>query len=143
MIWLAGYIATIFAANWALAAWGMVPIGFGLLAPASVWFAGLAFTFRDRTHDALGRRWTIAAIVAGAACSALVSPTFALASSAAFLLSETADFAVFDPLRRRSWLTAVAPSPTASASSSIRRSFSFLPSDRSISSSARSSARRG
>lgn len=108
MIWLAAYIATIFAANWALATWGMVPVGFGLSAPAGVWFAGLAFTFRDLTHDALGRRWTLAAIVAGAACSALVSPTFALASSAAFFLSESADFAVYDPLRRRSWLAAVA-----------------------------------
>ena len=110
MGWLAAYIGTIFAANWALVTFGLVPVGFGLLAPAGVLFAGLAFTFRDLLHDALGRWWVLAAIVVGAALSALVSPQFALASGAAFLLSELADFAVYTPLRRRHWLGAVAAS---------------------------------
>ena len=110
MIWLALYVATIFAANWAIATFGMVPVGFGLLAPAGVYFAGLAFTFRDLTQDALGRRWTFAAIAIGAGLSALVSPQFALASGAAFLISESADMLVYTPLRRRHWVGAVAAS---------------------------------
>lgn len=110
MIWLILYVATIFAANWAISTFGFVPVGLGLMAPAGVYFAGLAFTFRDLTQDALGRWWTIAAILAGAALSALVSPQFALASGAAFLLSETADWLVYTPLRERHWIGAVAAS---------------------------------
>jgi queuosine precursor transporter len=105
---LAGYIATIFLANWAIATFGFVPVGFGLLAPAGVYFVGLAFTLRDLTQEQLGRGWTVLAIVIGAALSALVSPQFAFASGTAFLLSETIDLLVYTPLRKRRWLLAVA-----------------------------------
>jgi uncharacterized PurR-regulated membrane protein YhhQ (DUF165 family) len=111
VIYLVCYVLTILAANWAIATFGLVPVGFGLLAPAGVYFAGLAFTLRDLAQDALGKRWTVAAIVAGAALSALVSPPqIALASGLAFLTSEACDFGVYTPLRRRGWLRAVAAS---------------------------------
>lgn len=109
---LALYILTIVAANAAIALFGLVPVGFGLAAPAGVYFAGLAFSLRDWAQETLGRRWTVAAILAGAALSAALSPTLALASGAAFLLSELADFAVYTPLRQRSWLAAVGASNT-------------------------------
>jgi queuosine precursor transporter len=112
VIWLIGYIAVIVLANWAIQTFGIVPVGFGLAAPAGVYFAGLAFTLRDLVQEQLGRRWTVLAIVAGAGLSAVVSPQFALASGTAFLLSELADFAVYTPLRRRNWLAAVALSNT-------------------------------
>ena len=104
------YIATIFAANWAIVTFGLVPVGFGLLAPAGVYFAGLAFTFRDLTQDTLGRRMVVLAILIGAAVSAMFGGALALASAAAFLFSELADFVVYTPLRERRWLTAVATS---------------------------------
>lgn len=110
MTWIVAYIATIFAANWAIQTFGVVPVGFGLMAPAGVYFVGLAFTFRDLAHEEVGRRWIVVAIVVGAGLSALVSPQFALASGTAFLLSELADFAVYTPLRERGWLRAVAAS---------------------------------
>lgn len=110
MKWLVGYAATIWLANWAIETFGLVPVGFGLMAPAGVYFAGLAFTLRDLTQDALGKRAVLAAILAGAVLSALVSPTFALASGAAFLLSELLDFAVYQPLRERNWIGAVVAS---------------------------------
>lgn len=109
-ICLTGYVGTIFAANWALATFGLVPVGFGLLAPAGVYFAGLAFTLRDGVQHTLGKGWTVAAILAGAALSAFVSPQFALASAVAFLFSELADFAVYTPLAHRHWLGAVTAS---------------------------------
>ena len=109
---LVAYIATIFAANWAITTFGLVPVGFGLLAPAGVYFAGLAFTFRDLTQDALGRRWTYVAILVGAGLSGLLSGPLALASGAAFLLSETADLLVYTPLHERHWLFAVGASNT-------------------------------
>lgn len=107
MVWFAAYISTIVAANWAITTFGVVPVGFGLEAPAAVFFAGLAFTFRDLTHERAGRNWTIVAILVGAVVSGLLSPALALASGSAFLLSEFADFAVYAPLRERRWLLAV------------------------------------
>lgn len=108
--WWIAFVATVFAANWAIQMFGVVPVGFGLMAPAGVYFAGLAFTFRDLTQETLGRRWTVAAIVIGAALSGVLSGLLALASGAAFLLSELADFAVYTPLRERHWIGAVAAS---------------------------------
>lgn len=105
---VAVYIATIFAANWALEVFGVVPVGFGLMAPAGVFFAGIAFTARDLIHEWAGIRWVIAAILAGSLLSALVSPTFAMASGIAFLASEALDLAVYAPLRERYWIGAVA-----------------------------------
>ena len=112
MVWALAYIATIFGANLLITHVGVVPVGFGLVAPAGVYCAGLAFTFRDLTQDTLGRAWTIGAIVVGAGLSALLSPQLALASGTAFLLSELADLAVYTPLRERHWLAAVAVSNT-------------------------------
>ena len=65
MVWVVAYIATVYAANWALNTYGLVGVGFGLMAPAGVFFAGLAFTFRDLTHESLGRGWCIVAILMG------------------------------------------------------------------------------
>lgn len=104
---IASYAGTIVAANWAIQTFGLVPVGFGLLAPAGVYFAGLAFTLRDLIHERTGRWAVLGCIGAGAAISSLISPTFALASGTAFLLSELADFAVYEPLRERRWLAAV------------------------------------
>lgn len=111
-LYLVGYIATILAANWAIVRFGVVPVGFGLVAPAGVYFAGLAFTLRDLVQERFGRLWTLGAILTGAGLSVLISPEFALASGVAFLFSELADFAVYTPLRRRHWLGAVVASNT-------------------------------
>lgn len=107
------YVGTIIAANWAITRYGLVPVGFGLTAPAGVYFAGLAFTLRDLTQEWAGRWATLAAIAAGAAVSYLIaSPALAAASALAFGLSELADWAVYQPLRRRHWVAAVAASNT-------------------------------
>jgi len=110
MILVVAYLGTIVLANWLITRFGVVPVGFGLLAPAGVYAAGLAFTLRDLVHERFGVRWTIGAIVGGAALSTVLSPRLALASGTAFLLSELLDLAVYAPLRRRRWLTAVVAS---------------------------------
>lgn len=107
MIWLLIYVACIVGANLAITLFGFVPVGFGLLAPAGVYVAGAAFTARDLVQEHLGRRWTVGAILIGAALSALLSPSLALASGVAFLVSELCDFVVYTPLRERGWLRAV------------------------------------
>jgi uncharacterized PurR-regulated membrane protein YhhQ (DUF165 family) len=110
-----GYIATIFAANWLIEHYGIVPVGFGLMAPAGVFAAGLALTLRDVVQAMLGRLAVVAAILLGALLSYAVSPAFAVASGVAFLVSELADLAVYTPLERRTWLGAVALSNTVGA----------------------------
>lgn len=108
-LWVA-FVATVGGANWALATYGIVPIGFGLSAPAGVYFAGIGFTIRDLIHDRGDRRWIFSAIIAGAAVSALLedAQAFAIASGCAFLLSESADWLIYSPLRRRGWVISVA-----------------------------------
>lgn len=107
------YLLTIVCANLVIVHIGLVPVGFGLMAPAGVYFAGLAFSLRDGVQERLGRHWTVAAILIGAALSVLLSPSLALASGIAFLASETADFMAYTPMRERGrWLAAVAVSNT-------------------------------
>lgn len=119
--WLAaaGFVATVWAANYAVEHWGVVGVGFGLVAPAGVYFVGLAFTLRDIVHRTLGRHVVVACILGGAALSywlsdAITLPgglvSLAVASGLAFLLSEAADLSVYEPLRKRGWLPAVAAS---------------------------------
>lgn len=112
MIWFLAYICTIFAANIAIDQFGAVPVGFGFMAPAGVYFAGLAFTFRDLVHDRYGARGALLAIAVGSLLSVWGNPAFALASGVAFAVSELADLSVYTPLRERSWLGAVALSNT-------------------------------
>jgi uncharacterized PurR-regulated membrane protein YhhQ (DUF165 family) len=109
------FLATIPLANWALRTWGFVSIGFGLVAPAGVYFAGLSFGLRDIAHELAGRRYVIGAILVGAGLSWWIEPDFAVASGVAFLVSESADLAVYDPLRNRSWPAAVVLSNTVGA----------------------------
>ena len=113
------YMLTVVAANWAIDEFGTVSVGFGLTAPAGVYFAGLAFTLRDVTHDTLGRWYVLGGIAVGSVTSLLQSDnatipggvtSIAVASAAAFLLSETFDFAVYTPLRERHWIGAVVAS---------------------------------
>lgn len=111
MIYLIGYVATILLANWVIETFGVVPVGLGLMAPAGVLFAGLAFTLRDLVQDRLGKAWALAGIGMGALLSLAVSaPQVAVASACAFLVSELLDMGVYSPLRRRNWLGAVAAS---------------------------------
>lgn len=110
---LAAYIAVIVGANLAVQRYGLVPVGFGLLAPAGVYLAGLGFTLRDLVHRTLGPKLVLAGIAAGAAVSfAVASPALAVASAVAFGFSELADMAVYTPLAKRHWLAAVAASNT-------------------------------
>ena len=97
---LAAFIAVVVATNAITVAFGIVH-WLGVATTAGTWFAGFAFVARDWLQDVGGRAWVVWAILAGAAVSALFSPTLALASCTAFLLSEFSDFAVYTPLRER------------------------------------------
>lgn len=112
-----GFVSCIVIANWAMLNLGRpngaehphtIPVGFGLDAPSGVIFAGAMLTLRDAIHERLGSRRTLALIVLAAPLTALVaSPGLAMASTVAFLATETADLAAYSRLRRRSRLLAV------------------------------------
>jgi len=102
--WMIGHVGTVCPPNNPC----LVPVAPGLLAPSGVVMIGLALVLRDLVQRRLGIEFGLAAIVAGAAISALVAPqALVFASGAAFLLSETADFLVYTPLARRRLVTAV------------------------------------
>jgi uncharacterized PurR-regulated membrane protein YhhQ (DUF165 family) len=102
----AAYVATIAAANYATAHFGLVHVGFGLVVTAGTFAAGLSFVARDLVQDTAGRWAVVAAVVAGALLSAAISPAqLAVASGVTFLVAETADMAVYTPLRKRHRLT--------------------------------------
>ncbi len=113
---MATYVGAIVAANWLIRNVGpvvlpdgthLVPVGFGLLAPAGVYAAGATFVARDVVQRAGGRAWGLAAVFVGTGVSVAVSPRLALASGGSFFFSEAADFAVYTPLQRRHFLWAV------------------------------------
>lgn len=110
----AAFIGCVVGANWALQTYGFVDLlGPGVvMVPAGVYFAGFAFGVRDALHE-LNSRLVVPAIVIGAVVSWWVEPSFAMASGAAFLLAELADFAVYSPLRARNWPSAVVASNVA------------------------------
>lgn len=102
--WLIGNVGTVCVPNGPC----LIPVAPGMMAPSGVLVIGAALALRDAVQEALGRARVLALVVAGAALSLLVSsPALALASAAAFLLSELADFAVYDRLRKKGLALAV------------------------------------
>jgi hypothetical protein len=111
------FVAMIPLANWMILHVGtvcqagqpcLVPVAPGLLAPSGVLTIGVALVLRDVVQRCLGLVWGLAAILIGAAVSALLAPaSLVLASAVAFLISELADFAVYTPLQRRHLVLAV------------------------------------
>jgi len=108
------YLGSIVAANWAVSAIGVVPVGFGLMAPAAVYFVGFTLVLRDVLQRQIGKPATVGLIVAGAGLSALISPTLALASGLAFLASESVDLLAFSIVERFGFLRAVIASNAVS-----------------------------
>ncbi|TDR93630.1 VUT family protein [Enterovirga rhinocerotis] len=114
---LAAFILTIPLANWMIGHVGttcvpdgpcLIPVAPSLMAPSGVLMAGLALVLRDLVQRRLGFMTSFAAIVAGAALSALLAPpALVIASTAAFLLAELADLFVYTPLQRRRFVLAV------------------------------------
>ncbi|WP_439497735.1 VUT family protein [Bosea sp. (in: a-proteobacteria)] len=117
LIALVLFALTIPAANWLIGNAGtvcvpngpcLVPVWPGIKAPSGVLMIGLALVLRDIVQRRLGPLVGLGAILVGAAISGfLAPPAIVVASVAAFLLSELADFAVYTPLQRRRFVTAV------------------------------------
>jgi len=117
------FLACVPLANWMIGNVGtecvpngpcLIPVAPGLMAPSAVLTVGFALVLRDLVQRFLGPSWSLAAILLGTAFSVLVAPgALVVASGAAFLLSELADFAVYTPLQRRGLVLAVVASASA------------------------------
>jgi uncharacterized PurR-regulated membrane protein YhhQ (DUF165 family) len=108
--WMIGHVGTVCLANGPC----LVPVAPGLMAPSGVLMIGAALVLRDLVQRRLGVEFGIGAIVVGAAISAGLAPrSLVIASAAAFLISEFADFAVYTPLARRRLVLAVVASSLA------------------------------
>lgn len=101
----AAFVGLVVASNWLTAEYGLI----GGFVTAGTFTAGLVLAARDAVRETAGIWASLACVAAGVAISAVMAgPVLALASGAAFALSELADAAVYEPLRRRSRVRALA-----------------------------------
>lgn len=114
------YVGLAVLANW-LASRYVVTVPFThYVAPAGVFCIGAILVLRDWLQQLAGLRYTLALVPIGGAASYLIGVAagwtslqrIALASVAAFVVSETLEAVVFTPLRKRSLSSAVALSAT-------------------------------
>lgn len=116
-LYLTLFLVCIPVANWMIGNVGttcvpqgpcLVPVAPGVMAPSGVLVIGFTLVLRDLVQRRLGRHWALGAIAVGAFFSGFVAPSaLAIASAAAFFLSEFADFLVYTPLQERRFVTAV------------------------------------
>lgn len=112
---IAAYLACIIAANAAIQHYGIISVGFGLMAPAGVYFIGPALVMRDLVQWSVGKAASLAALATGAAVSyGIADAHIATASTVAFAISELCDFALFTWIAPR-WTRAVAAGGIAGA----------------------------
>ncbi|MBM3520094.1 MAG: preQ0 transporter [Alphaproteobacteria bacterium] len=98
-MWVVLYVVSIVAVNWlfiALAPWS-TPFGDLYLANVIV---GFVFVLRDYAQRQLGHYVLLATAVAGVLTYFMVDPAIAIASITAFVISETADWAIYSFTRR-------------------------------------------
>ncbi|MBD2745843.1 VUT family protein [Microvirga sp. BT688] len=116
---LAGFLLTIPLANYFVASIGtvcppetpcLIPVAPGVMSPSGVVWAGLALILRDLVQRQIGVAWSTVGVLVGTGLSYLISPSLALASAIAFLISELLDLAVYTPLQRRGLILAVVAS---------------------------------
>lgn len=98
-MWTALYVASIVAVNWmftAIAPWS-TPLGDLYLANIVV---GFVFVLRDYAQREVGHKILFATAAAGVLTWFMVDPAIAVASISAFILSETADWAIYSFTKR-------------------------------------------
>lgn len=107
------YVLSIVLANVLIGIFGVIPIGFGLYAPAGVLLAGFCFWFRDEVQEYHGVKHTIIYIMIACVISYAISDqNVAVASAIAFIASELQDTLIYSKLRNKNRLLAILLSNT-------------------------------
>lgn len=102
LVCLALFLAAIPFANWWLTRYGLWDAPVLGPVPSALWVIAIGFVLRDLVQVTLGRRIAWVAIVTGTFLSILVADRdIALASGAAFAISESLDALIFTPLADR------------------------------------------
>lgn len=94
------YVALIVAVNYAFAVVPLVKLPDGTLWPPVSLAVGFVFVLRDFAQREIGHRVLLAMLVGAAVSYFMASPMIAVASAAAFLVSELTDWAVYSFTRR-------------------------------------------
>lgn len=114
-----GYIALIVLVNWGFTVVPLMEMPDGEKWPPMSLIVGLIFVARDYAQREIGHRVIIAMLVAAALSYVMASPFVAVASLAAFLISEFADWAVYSftkkPLHERILISSAIATPLDSA----------------------------
>jgi hypothetical protein len=114
MIYGTLYLLSIVCANILVIYFGIISIG-PLDVPAGAVVVGITFTLRDIVQQVYGKFKCWWWMISAALISALFSPTVALASVSAFLISEAIDWLIFSTVkgsaRKRSILSNVFGTP--------------------------------
>ncbi|MQA64758.1 MAG: hypothetical protein GEU76_02480 [Alphaproteobacteria bacterium] len=94
------YIALIVAVNWGFTVVPLVKMPGGEMWPPLSLAVGFIFVVRDFAQREIGHRVLFAMLIGAALSYVMASPYVALASAAAFLVSELADWLVYTVTRR-------------------------------------------
>lgn len=116
--WGMAYLASILLGNLVVNAFGIVKVA-GLTFPAGVVFIGLTFSFRDFVQRYWGDWPTWGWMAAASLITIFFNPDLALASFAAFVISEGVDWFVFKvsglPFHKRIYISNLFSCPLDSA----------------------------
>lgn len=103
-MWVAAYVVSIVLVNWLFVAVPPLATPLGDLYLATV-LVGAVFVLRDYAQRQIGHYVLLATLLAGIITWFMVDPALAVASLSAFVISETADWAIFSwskrPLQKR------------------------------------------
>ena len=112
------YIFLIVLVNWLFTVTPLVPILGTMFPPVSL-LVGLIFVLRDFAQKEIGHRVIIAMLVGAVLSYFMSDPYVAIASLVAFLISESADWAIYTwtkkPLAQRILISSVISTPIDSA----------------------------
>ena len=116
--WTIAYVALIVLINIGFSVVPLVPV-FGEMFPPLSLTVGLIFVARDYAQREIGHKVIIAMLVAGVLSYIMASPLVAVASLAAFLVSEFADWGVYTwikkPFAERILISSAVSTPLDSA----------------------------
>jgi uncharacterized PurR-regulated membrane protein YhhQ (DUF165 family) len=98
-MWVAAYMLAIVVVNWLFDLLPVIQTPLGAWPPASI-IVGFVLILRDLAQRQAGHYVLIAMLAAGIITYVMVDPFIALASVAAFLVSETADWIVYTVTKR-------------------------------------------
>ena len=109
------YIALIVLVNWAFTVVPLVKLPDGTMWPPVALIVGFVFVARDFAQREVGHYVLVAMAVGVAISYAMAGPQIAMASAAAFLISELADWAVYSftgrPLSQRILFSSILGTP--------------------------------